>query len=82
MKAEFIENVVSQLSQLELDDTIPRNIRKRINIESVALKEEGIEVDVKFNRLLSVLDDLSTDPNVSSDVRAQIWHLVSILESM
>jgi len=82
MKTEVIQNVVSQLSQLELDDTIPKNIRKRISIESVALKENGIEADVKFNRLLSVLDELSTDPSVSSDVRAQIWHLVSILESM
>lgn len=77
-----IDDVIFKLDQLGADDTIPRSVRKKLRDESNVLKEDGMELNVKVNRLLAVLDELSTNPSVSSDIRAQIWYLVSILESM
>ena len=77
-----VEDVVLKLSQLEFDETVPRSIRKIIRGESAAFKENDKEINVKINRLLDVLEDISVDPSVSSDIRTQIWCLVSILESM
>ncbi len=77
-----IQEILIKLNQLELDETVPRNVRKIIRTEMELFRVENTEVNVKVNRLLDVLDDLSMDPSVSSDIRSDIWHLVSILESM
>ncbi len=77
-----VQEILIKLNQLELDETVPRNVRKIIRTEMELFRVENTEVNVKVNRLLDVLDDLSMDPSVSADIRSDIWHLVSILESM
>jgi len=77
-----IQEILIKLNQLELDETVPRNVRKIIRTERELFRVEDTEVNVKVNRLLDVLDELSMDPSVSSDIRSEIWGLVSILESM
>ncbi len=77
-----VDDVLTKLSQLGADDTVPRGVRKKINNEYSLFKENNTEISIKINRLLDVLEELSIDPAVSADTRAQIWYLVSILESM
>lgn len=76
----MINKVTALLTQIEEDNTVPRNIRSRIRDILSVLNGEG-EESIKLDKSLQELDLLSDDPNVPSFTRTQIWNAMSLLES-
>lgn len=77
-----VQEIVETLSGIEQDSTVPKNVRTRIKSALVLLEDQnGMALEVKFDKLLQDLDDLSEDPNLPAYTRTQIWGLVSSLES-
>jgi uncharacterized protein (UPF0147 family) len=74
---EILEN----LAQIEQDLTVPKNIRFKIKAAINALQQE-IALDLRINKALQELDDLSDNPNIPIYTRTQIWNVVSLLESI
>ncbi len=60
---------------------VPRNIKACIE-ESLTIAQDMDSDNEKISCIISVLDDVSSDPNLSSYARTQIWNTVSTLESM
>jgi hypothetical protein len=77
----FVE-VIKALSQIESDNTVPRNIRFKIRNACVALEESDKCVAIRIDKSLQELDEVSNDPNVPMYARAQIWDVVTRLESL
>jgi len=82
MNGTIKEDVFNMISKIEQDNTVPKNIKIMIQNISIDLKEEEKEIDVRINRALQDLDEISEDNNIPDYIRTQIWSIVSLLESI
>ena len=79
---EFLNNSVSTLNQIATNLSTPKNIRKNIADIVEQLKSDEYSVSVRAANTISLLDDVTQDPNVPSYVRTSLWQAVSTLESI
>ncbi len=77
---EFQE-VLALLEEIEIDRTVPRNVRSAAIEVKRDLKNDKLERDIRVNNAISILDEVSSDPNIPIYTRTQIWNIVSVLES-
>ncbi len=82
MVDDCFKDVIEVLNQIEVDYSVPKNVREKVKNATVVLCEGDCEVKVKIDRSLQELDDISDDPNVPSYTKMQIWNVVSLLESI
>ncbi|MBS3052491.1 MAG: UPF0147 family protein [Candidatus Aenigmarchaeota archaeon] len=76
-----VEPIVKILSEIIDDRSVPRNIRTAAESAKKSLIEDMInEWDVKLSSAISVLDEITNDPNMPGYTRTQIWNVVSMLE--
>ncbi len=75
-----IADMIECLVQIEEDVSLPRNIKVKIHNAITALGEQR-ELKICANKALQELDEVSNSPNLPSDIRPQIWNVVSMLES-
>ena len=79
---EFLNNSVSTLNQIATNLSTPKNIRKNIADIVEQLKSGEYSVSVRAANTISLLDDVTQDPNLPSYVRTSLWQAVSTLESI
>jgi hypothetical protein len=79
---EFLENSIATLSQVATTPSTPKNIRKNIQDLVDDLKSEEYSMSVRASNAISLLDDITQDPNVPSYVRVTLWQAVSTLENI
>ena len=74
----------AQVILLSVSDnpSTPRNIRKLIKDSIDTLKDDSHSVGVRAANAISMLEDVSQDPNIPSFSRVTIWSAVSSLESI
>ena len=70
------------LDEINEDRTVPRNIRNMIVEVKQHLNNEKEDLAVKINAAISILDEVSNDPNIPTYTRTQVWNIVSLLEVM
>jgi len=63
------------------DRTVPRNIRTAAETAKKDLEDNNKDMDVRLNSAISVLDEITNDPNIPMYTRTQIWNVVSMLET-
>jgi uncharacterized protein (UPF0147 family) len=74
-----IDEVHELLDSILQDTSLSKNIREIL----AEIKEElndGKNIELKINAALQKTEDLSLDPNLSADIRTQIWNLATLLE--
>ena len=79
---EFLNNSVATLNQIATSPSTPKNIRKNIADIVEQLKSGEYSVAVRAANTISLLDDVTQDPNLPSYVRTSLWQAVSTLESI
>ena len=79
---EFLNNATTILNQLATNPSTPKNIRKNIADIVKELKSDEYSVSVRAANTISLLDDVTQDPNMPSYVRTSLWQAVSTLESI
>jgi len=79
---EFLNNSMSTLNQIATNPSTPKNIRKNIADMVEQLKSDEYSVSVRAANTISLLDDVTQDPNLPSYVRTSLWQAVSTLESI
>jgi uncharacterized protein (UPF0147 family) len=77
---ERLQNISEALEELLSDNTVPRNIKTKVDIVIKTLQDETQELSIKINKALSELDEISDDSNLQAFTRTQIWNIVSMLE--
>lgn len=77
-----IENINKLLEEINNDRSVPRNIRNMVVEAKNFLSDEKQEMPIRINSVISILDDVSSDPNVPVYTRTHIWNIVSLLEVM
>jgi len=79
---EFLQNAMDTLNQVAANLSTPKNIRKSIQDLANDLKSEELSMSVRASNTISVLDDITQDPNMPSYVRVTLWQAVSTLENI
>ena len=79
---EFLQNAMDTLNQVATNLSTPKNIRKSIQDLANELKSEELSMSVRASNTISVLDDITQDPNMPSYVRVTLWQAVSTLENI
>ena len=73
--------VGDMLEDILRDRGVPRNIKSSVE-ESIRILGSKDPEDQKIATIISILDDASSDPNLSPPARTKIWNMVSLLESL
>ena len=81
-KLDFLNNSMTTLNQIATNPSTPKNIRKNIADIVEQLKSDEYSVSVRAANTISLLDDVTQDPNLPSYVRTSLWQAVSTLESI
>ena len=70
------------MNQIATNPSTPKNIRKNIADIVEELKSDEYSISVRAANTISLLDDVTQDPNLPSYVRTSLWQAVSTLESI
>jgi len=73
--------IISMLDNIIKDRGVPKNIRSSLE-ESIDILNGPKSITEKISFIISILDDASTDTNVSAYTRINMWNLMSALEGM
>lgn len=80
------ENVLKQcvevLERIMSDDAVPRNIRRSAESVKTILMDESVSEAIKAASAISILDEISNDPNIPLHTRTLIWNVASQLETI
>ena len=79
---ELLDKAIGILLSVSDNPSSPRNIRKLIKDSIDTLKDDSLSGGVRAANAISMLEDVSQDPNIPSFSRVTIWSAVSSLESI
>ena len=79
---ENLTKAIAKLQSIAESAATPRNIRKVIKDTVVMLQNSTLSLGVRAANAISMLDEVSQDPNMPSFTRVTIWSAVSTLESI
>ena len=79
---ESMKEAIDTLSQIVASNSTPKTIKKSITNLITDLNNEEYSLSVRAANTISLLDDVTQDPNMPSYVRTQLWQAVSKLESI
>jgi len=77
-----IPSINRLLDEINADRSVPRNIRTSIEQAKSDLNNDKQDPIVRISSAISILDEVSNDPNIPMYTRTQIWNIVSMLEVM
>ena len=79
---ESMKEAIETLNQIASNNSTPKTIKKSISDLIGDLSNEENSLSVRAANTISLLDDVTQDPNMPSYVRTQLWQAVSKLESI
>ncbi|MBN1431264.1 MAG: UPF0147 family protein [Methanomicrobiaceae archaeon] len=77
-----INYCIQMLQAIMEDSTIPRNIRRVADDTKKVLIDESKGLGLRAATAISMIDEISNDPNMPVHARTRIWELVSQLETV
>ena len=79
---EALDEAIQTLEQVATNYSTPKIIKKSVTDLVIILKNKEDSMSVRAAKAISMLDDISQDPNMPSYVRVTLWQAVSKLESI
>jgi len=79
---ERIKQALAILGKVSEDTTVPRNIRRAAKDSMNALQQKDLTPAVRASNAISVLDEISQDPNMPPYCRVSLWNAVSVIEAI
>jgi len=79
---ESMKEAIDTLNQIVSSNSTPKTIKKSIIDLITDLNNEEYSLSVRAANTISLLDDVTQDPNMPSYVRTQLWQAVSKLEGI
>ncbi len=77
-----LAKAIAVLQSVADSNITPRNIRKIVKDSITTLQDRTLSPGVRAANAISILDEVSQDPNMPSYARVTIWSAVSTLESI
>ncbi len=79
---EQLKGAIQALSEVVANPSTPKMIRKSVTDLVTELLTDEYSKSVRAANAISVLDDITQDPNLPSYVRVTLWQAVSKLEGI
>jgi hypothetical protein len=79
-KGGIMKEIIKAMDELMEERGVPRNVRMKIEEAKKVLNDESQEVNVRIATAISIMDEISVDPNLPVYARTKIWNIVSMLE--
>ena len=79
---ERVQDIIEALQDLANDNTVPRNIKNKVEEVIDILQEDGADISIRIDKALTELDEISEDVNLQAYARTQIWNISSMLEML
>jgi uncharacterized protein len=79
---QAMKEAIDTLNLIVSTNSTPKTIKKSITDLVTDLLKEDYSLSVRAANTISLLDDVTQDPNMPSYVRTQLWQAVSKLESI
>jgi len=79
---QAMKEAVDTLNLIISTNSTPKTIKKSITDLVADLLKQEYSLSVRAANTISLLDDVTQDPNMPSYVRTQLWQAVSKLESI
>lgn len=77
---EQLKEIAEVLQEVLKDETVPKNVRARIE-SAIAELQNNEDHNIAIHKALNELDELADNTNIEPYTRSQIWNIVSLLES-
>ena len=77
-----IKQAMGVLNEVTNDNTTPRNIRRAAKTAMDALQAPANSIGVRASNAISILDEISQDPNMPAYTRTRLWQVASLLEAV
>lgn len=74
-----LDQALSALHELESDSTVPKNLKAKLGLTIKLLEGQG-EVCMRASKALGDIEFLSSDANLPSHMRTQLFGIISMLE--
>ncbi len=75
-----LRQVADIMARVAEDTSVPRNIRRAASEARETLLDEKKDAGVRAASAVTILDEISNDPNMPIHTRTTIWNAISILE--
>lgn len=82
MNQDAIDRCNQILQHITEDTSVPRNIRRAAEESKNILAKNDEEATIRASSVISILDEISNDPNIPIHARTLIWNVLSELESI
>ena len=79
---QAMKEAIDTLNLIVSTNSTPKTIKKSVTDLVADLVKEENSLSVRAANTISLLDDVTQDPNMPSCVRTQLWQAVSKLESI
>ena len=79
---QAMKEAIDTLNLIVSTNSTPKTIKKSVTDLVTDLAKEEYSLSVRAANTISLLDDVTQDPNMPSYVRTQLWQAVSKLESI
>jgi uncharacterized protein (UPF0147 family) len=77
-----LRQVADMMARMADDNSVPRNIRRAAGEAKNALLNKDNDAMVRASSAVSILDEISNDPNMPVHTRTMIWNAISVLETI
>ncbi|RNI14997.1 UPF0147 family protein [Methanohalophilus sp. RSK] len=79
---DVIEQCTQVLEHIANDNSVPRNIRRAATEVVEKLNDDSEALFLRASSSISILEDISNDPNIPLHTRTLIWNVASQLETI
>ncbi len=76
-----LENIVVLIDDLIGDQSIPRNLRKKVSEAKDRLQNKNEAIDLRVAGAIFILEDLVNDPSLPIHARSSIFTIIGRLEA-
>jgi uncharacterized protein (UPF0147 family) len=80
--AKKLQQAQTVLTMIADDNTTPRNIRRAAKQAADMLLDASLSIAARAANAISLLEDISQDPNMPMYSRTRIWNAISVLEGI
>ena len=81
MNENSLKEILENLSIIESDSSVPKNVRLKIkNTMSILLNNDASK-NLNVDKSIQELSDVAEDADIPQHTRMQVWSVVSLLES-
>jgi hypothetical protein len=77
-----LQGLIESLEEVKTDSTVPKNVKSKIQEIITVLKDDSLELSIKVDKAQAELEEISSDTNIQSFTRTQLWNIVSMLETL